>query len=148
MAAVKFANMAVVAFVLALIALAVTAQVEALPLSLTSLASSVSPSILSAGVEAHTICSECGLVLEAHSIDETSEWWTFASESNDNDPVRVGGPYNPLLTDGGLSTVISKPNGSSGKFLSSSLGKWQGRGANPDRNLIQAFKSIAIMSDR
>ncbi|KAF8037217.1 hypothetical protein BT93_B0200 [Corymbia citriodora subsp. variegata] len=95
-----------------------------------------------------TICSECGLVLEAHSIDETSEWRTFANESNDNDPVRVGGPYNPLLTDGGLSTVISKPNGSSGEFLNSSLGKWQGRGANPDRNLIQAFKSIAIMSDR
>lgn len=95
-----------------------------------------------------TICSECGLVLEAHSIDETSEWRTFANESNDNDPVRVGGPYNPLLTDGGLSTVISKPNGSSGEFLNSSLGKWQGRGTNPDRNLIQAFKSIAIMSDR
>lgn len=95
-----------------------------------------------------TICSECGLVLEAHTIDETSEWRTFANESNDNDPVRVGGPYNPLLTDGGLSTVIAKPNGSSGEFLNSSLGKWQGRGANPDRNLIQAFKSIAIMSDR
>lgn len=95
-----------------------------------------------------TICSECGLVLESHSIDETSEWRTFANESNDNDPVRVGGPYNPLLTDGGLSTLISKPNGSSGEYLNSSLGKWQGRGANPDRNLINAFKSIAVMSDR
>nr|DAD29617.1 TPA_asm: hypothetical protein HUJ06_031085 [Nelumbo nucifera] len=95
-----------------------------------------------------TVCSECGLVLEAHSIDETSEWRTFANESGDNDPVRVGGPSNPLLTDGGLSTVISKPNGASGDFLSSSLGRWQNRGSNPDRSLILAFKTIATMSDR
>ncbi|KAE8037198.1 hypothetical protein FH972_009808 [Carpinus fangiana] len=95
-----------------------------------------------------TVCSECGLVLEAHSIDETSEWRTFANESGDNDPVRVGGPSNPLLADGGLSTVISRPNGGSGDFLSSSLGRWQNRGSNPDRSLLQAFKAIATMSDR
>lgn len=95
-----------------------------------------------------TVCYECGLVLEAHSIDETSEWRTFANESGDNDPVRVGGPTNPLLGDGGLTTVISKPNGVSGDFLSSSLGRWQNRGSNPDRSLIQAFKTIATMSDR
>ncbi|KAG7033507.1 Transcription initiation factor IIB-2, partial [Cucurbita argyrosperma subsp. argyrosperma] len=95
-----------------------------------------------------TVCSECGLVLESHSIDETSEWRTFANESGDNDPVRVGGPTNPLLADGGLSTVIAKPNGTSGEFLSSSLGRWQNRGSNPDRGLILAFKTIATMSDR
>lgn len=95
-----------------------------------------------------TVCSECGLVLESHSIDETSEWRTFANESNDNDPARVGGPANPLLSDGGLSTVISKPNGTAGDYLSSSLGRWQNRGANPDRGLIQAFKTIATMADR
>ncbi|CAO2831699.1 unnamed protein product [Amaranthus hypochondriacus] len=95
-----------------------------------------------------TVCSECGLVLESHSIDETSEWRTFANESNDNDPVRVGGPSNPLLSDGGLSTVISKPNGTTGDYLSSSLGRWQNRGANPDRGLILAFKTIATMADR
>ncbi|KAG6632404.1 hypothetical protein CIPAW_13G157100 [Carya illinoinensis] len=95
-----------------------------------------------------TVCYECGLVLEAHSIDETSEWRTFANESGDNDPVRVGGPSNPLLADGGLSTVISRPNGASGDFLSSSLGRWHNRGSNPDRSLIQAFKAIATMSDR
>ncbi|RRT75140.1 hypothetical protein B296_00014558 [Ensete ventricosum] len=95
-----------------------------------------------------TVCSECGLVLEAHSIDETSEWRTFANESGDNDPVRVGGPTNPLLADGGLSTVISKPNGAQGEFLSSSLGRWQNRGSNPERSLILAFKTIATMADR
>ncbi|CAN1124683.1 Transcription initiation factor IIB-2 [Linum perenne] len=95
-----------------------------------------------------TVCSECGLVLESHSIDETSEWRTFANESGDTDPNRVGGPTNPLMADSGLSTVIAKPNGASGDFLSSSLGRWQNRGSNPDRGLIQAFKTIATMSDR
>ncbi|GAB4851627.1 Transcription initiation factor IIB-2 [Ancistrocladus abbreviatus] len=95
-----------------------------------------------------TVCSECGLVLESHSIDETSEWRTFANESNDNDPVRVGGPTNPLLTEGGLSTVISKPNGTTADFLSSSLGRWQNRGSNPERSLILAFMTIATMADR
>ncbi|KAL2239948.1 UNVERIFIED_CONTAM: Transcription initiation factor IIB-2 [Sesamum indicum] len=95
-----------------------------------------------------TVCSECGLVLEAHSIDETSEWRTFANETGENDPVRVGGPTNPLLADGGLSTVISKPNGLSADYLTSSLGRWQNRGSNPDRSIIQAFKTIATMADR
>ncbi|KAL2337784.1 hypothetical protein Fmac_012230 [Flemingia macrophylla] len=95
-----------------------------------------------------TVCSECGLVLESHSIDETSKWRIFANESGDNDPVRVGSPTNPLLTDGGLSTVIAKPNGGSDEFLSSSLGRWQNRGSNLDRALILAFKTIATMSNR
>ncbi|KAL0000011.1 hypothetical protein SO802_019613 [Lithocarpus litseifolius] len=98
-----------------------------------------------------TVCSECGLVLEAHSIDETSEWRTFANETGDNDPVRVGGASNPLLSDGGLSTVISsRPNNANGgsDFLGSGLGRWQSRGSNPDRLLLQAFKAIASMADR
>eukprot|EP00262_Sarcandra_glabra_P004787 TRINITY_DN16037_c1_g1_i1.p1 TRINITY_DN16037_c1_g1~~TRINITY_DN16037_c1_g1_i1.p1 ORF type:complete len:173 (+),score=23.53 TRINITY_DN16037_c1_g1_i1:142-660(+) len=95
-----------------------------------------------------TVCCECGLVLEAHSIDETSKWRTFANESGENDPVCVGGPSNPLLTDGGLSTVIAKPNGGQSDFLSSSLGRWQNRGSNPDRSLILALSTIAHMSER
>ncbi|AEC10009.1 putative transcription factor TFIIB, Cyclin-like superfamily [Arabidopsis thaliana] len=95
-----------------------------------------------------TLCSECGLVLESHSIDETSEWRTFANESSNSDPNRVGGPTNPLLADSALTTVIAKPNGSSGDFLSSSLGRWQNRNSNSDRGLIQAFKTIATMSER
>nr|GEV06965.1 transcription initiation factor IIB-2 [Tanacetum cinerariifolium] len=91
-----------------------------------------------------TICSECGLVLESHLIDETSEWRTFANEFGDNDPVRVGGPINILLIDGGLSTVICKPNGVTSDFLSSSLA----RRFNPDRSLILAFKTISTMCDR
>lgn len=92
------------------------------------------------------VCAECGLVLEQHSVDESSEWRTF-SDSSSSDPVRVGGPSNPLLTDGGLSTIISKPNGAQGDFMSS-LGRWQNRGSNPDRSLIIAFRSIGTMADR
>ncbi|KAE8726726.1 Transcription initiation factor IIB [Hibiscus syriacus] len=75
-----------------------------------------------------TVCSECGLVLELHSIDETTEWQIFANESVDNDLVRIGGPSNPLLVDVGLSIVISNPNGSSSEFFTSSLGRWQNHG--------------------
>ncbi|XP_057483889.1 transcription initiation factor IIB-like [Actinidia eriantha] len=87
------------------------------------------------------VCSECGLVLEAHSIDETSEWRTFADSADNHDPTRVGGPTSPLLSDGGLSTVISGPNGPS-------LARWHNHGSEADRSLIQAFKAIATMSDR
>ncbi|CAN8284704.1 unnamed protein product [Cochlearia groenlandica] len=93
-----------------------------------------------------TLCSECGLVLE-------SEWRIFANESSNTDPVRVGGVTNPLLADIALTTLIAKPNGSSGDFLSSSsssssLGRWQNRNSSLERCLIQAFKSIATLSDR
>lgn len=52
MAAVKFANMALVALVFAVIAVAATAQVEAPAPSPTNPASSVTPSFLSAAVGA------------------------------------------------------------------------------------------------
>ncbi|KAL7176653.1 hypothetical protein ACSBR2_030070 [Camellia fascicularis] len=60
-----------------------------------------------------TVCSECGLMLESHSIDETSEWRTFAP---DGGGVRSFCRRHSvlgvrLLTDGGLFTVFSKPNG-------------------------------------
>ncbi|GER25852.1 transcription initiation factor IIB [Striga asiatica] len=96
-----------------------------------------------------TTCSECGLVLESHAIDEKFEWRNFANESGDTDPVRVGGPSNPLLADGGLSTVISMPSGgAAGDSMTSSLGRWQSRGSNADRSLLLAFKTITTMADR
>lgn len=91
------------------------------------------------------ICSECGLVLEAHAVDETSEWRTFSNESANDDPVRVGGPLNPLLTDGGLTTVIARSNG---QEMPGNVRGWASRGANPDRSLINAFKTIGSMADR
>ena len=44
------------------------------------------------------------MVVEAHVIDERSEWRTFGDkEGRDGgaDPNRVGGPVNHLLSDGG-----------------------------------------------
>ncbi|KAK6127386.1 hypothetical protein DH2020_038868 [Rehmannia glutinosa] len=81
-----------------------------------------------------TVCSECGLVLEARSIDETSEWRTFADDSGDHDPNRVGGPVNPLLGDAALSTVISR--GANGSSADPSLARLQNRGGDRTGLLI------------
>jgi len=93
------------------------------------------------------ICTNCGLVLEARTIDESTEWRTFSnSDGNSQDPSRVGGPTNPLLRDGGLSTVIGK--GDSSGSAATALARLQHRGSNPDRNLISAFSAIGEMADR
>uniref|UniRef100_A0A2C9UKM6 Transcription factor TFIIB cyclin-like domain-containing protein n=1 Tax=Manihot esculenta TaxID=3983 RepID=A0A2C9UKM6_MANES len=103
-------------------------------------------------------CSDCKRLIERSSITPPATPSapnvltlltrppSGANESSDHDPNRV--PLNPLLGDGGLTTVISKTNGSSNELRSGSLGKWQSRGTNPDRGLIQAFNSIAAMADR
>ncbi|KNA20678.1 hypothetical protein SOVF_050140 [Spinacia oleracea] len=88
-----------------------------------------------------TVCSECGLVLESHSIDETSEWRTFSDSGNNADPNRVGGPTNPLLGDMALTTVISDTNGTFRKSTAASVDKKSNR-------LQSAFGTIATMADR
>lgn len=45
-------------------------------------------------------------------IDVGSEWRTFSNEANSNDPSRVGGPENSLLSGGDLSTMIGPATGS------------------------------------
>ncbi|KAK3286699.1 hypothetical protein CYMTET_5757 [Cymbomonas tetramitiformis] len=102
-------------------------------------------------VEAHAdgdlICEDCGLVLEARTIDESTEWRTFSnSDSTGADPARVGGPNNPLLRDGGLHTVIGK--GDSKDYTATALARLQDRESNPDRKLIKAFGEIAQMAER
>jgi hypothetical protein len=63
----------------------------------------------------------CGVVVEAHVIDERSEWRTFADkDGNGADPNRVGGPVNPLLSDGGMSTMIG-----GGKGVDHALVSWR-----------------------
>ncbi|KAK4481696.1 hypothetical protein RD792_012604, partial [Penstemon davidsonii] len=93
-----------------------------------------------------TVCSECGLVLESRSIDETSEWRTFADDSGD-DPNRVGVPVNPLLEDAALSTGISKGTKGS-NVLDASLTRLQCRVGDPDRVLYNGFSTISNMADR
>eukprot|EP00798_Chlamydomonas_sp_ICE-L_P013443 gene13443-19301_t len=92
------------------------------------------------------VCQNCGLVAEAHIIDERSEWRTFSdTDKNGADPNRVGGPTNALLEGGGLSTVIGKTLGDGG--VSYNLSRLHARSNNPDRNLIQAFKAIGEMCE-
>ncbi len=45
-------------------------------------------------------------------IDVGSEWRTFSNEKAGVDPSRVGGPENPLLSGGDLSTIIGPGTGS------------------------------------
>lgn len=45
-------------------------------------------------------------------IDVGSEWRTFSNEKASVDPSRVGGPENPLLSGGDLSTMIGPGTGS------------------------------------
>ena len=91
------------------------------------------------------LCTECGLVLEAHSVDETSEWRTFSNESSGADPARVGGPLNPLLSDGGLATMISNTGGSAD--LPGRRG-WASQATDPNRELNAAFSAIGDMAER
>ncbi|KAL5702107.1 hypothetical protein ACHQM5_027365 [Ranunculus cassubicifolius] len=98
-----------------------------------------------------TICLECGLVLEAYCIDDTSEWRTFSVDCNsaaDNDPNRVGYASNPLLDHTHLSTFISQTPKSSNSGLV--VPRWQTSvcSKNPDKNIIEGFEGIATMSER
>lgn len=47
-----------------------------------------------------TICTDCGLVIESHYIDEVPEWRIFSDRRSSNkDPKRVGESSN-ILSDG------------------------------------------------
>ncbi|OEL38181.1 Transcription initiation factor IIB [Dichanthelium oligosanthes] len=100
-----------------------------------------------------TICTECALVLDAHFIDEGTEWRNFADDGGgeDRDPSRVGGPNDAFLNNTPLDTRIVYNNGPQ---------KTQGDGGHalprmrinvgPDReqSLVEAFRAITDMADR
>lgn len=52
-----------------------------------------------------SVCSECGLVVNADPIDHGPEWRAFSS-SERQDRSRVGSPKTELMHDKGLSTTI------------------------------------------
>ncbi|KAJ8726123.1 hypothetical protein PYW07_000821 [Mythimna separata] len=95
------------------------------------------------------ICSECGLVVGDRVIDVGSEWRTFSNEKSGVDPSRVGGPENPLLSGGDLSTIIGPGRGDA-SFDSFGVSKYQNRRniSSTDRALINAFREISTMADR
>ena len=97
----------------------------------------------------------CGLVAEAHAIDERMEWRTFANEGdtrgNAADPNRVGGPTNPLLKDG-LTTSIQE-GAKGGGALASALQRTAARAAagapghESDRALLDGMRRIGRLTD-
>ncbi|XP_050220972.1 transcription initiation factor IIB-like [Mercurialis annua] len=94
-----------------------------------------------------TICTDCGLVLDHHFIDQTCEWRTFAdSEKDDHDPNRVGNVSNPLLSHGNLSTtIVAKP----GQKLADEFNRKNHDSlTNPDKVLTEGFESISRMAER
>lgn len=82
-------------------------------------------------------------------IDVGSEWRTFSNEKSGVDPSRVGGPENPLLSGGDLSTIIGPGRGDA-SFDSYGVSKYQNRRtiSSTDRALINAFREINTMADR
>ncbi|CAH2044927.1 unnamed protein product [Thlaspi arvense] len=99
-----------------------------------------------------TICTECGLVMEAFLIEVREEYRTFANDDGgDRDPHRVGAPTNPLLKSGGLSTIIDKrteKTSSVSKADLSDLFRTQNLVKNSEEDLIvKACKEIKRMTD-
>eukprot|EP00775_Hariotina_reticulata_P013110 gene13110-13238_t len=94
------------------------------------------------------VCKGCGLVAEAHIIDERSEWRTFGDkEKEGDDPSRVGAAANPLMDDAGLSTGIGKlPGGAGGAY--SSLVRLHNRQNLSDRAMQTASREISSTCER
>ena len=103
-----------------------------------------------------TVCTDCGLVVEADSVDRGPEWRAFDAADRDS-KSRVGAPTTKLMHDKGLSTNIGwQDRDGYGKSLSSSqrermrrLRTWNERFRTRDskeRNLKQALGEIDRMA--
>jgi len=89
------------------------------------------------------ICSECGLVVGDRVIDVGSEWRTFSNEKSGVDPSRVGGPENPLLSGGDLSTIIGPGTGSA-SFDAFGAPKYQNRRTmSSSKSICTSINNIA-----
>ncbi|CAI9087869.1 OLC1v1022054C1 [Oldenlandia corymbosa var. corymbosa] len=99
-----------------------------------------------------TICRECGAVMESWYIDETAEYRTFQNDwGNDHDPVRVGGPTNPLLAQaGGLFTRVSKAPANKNSDIGDNLSRLPSRSVRDhDYDRLQAsLSAIGEMAER
>ncbi|QHS17061.1 transcription initiation factor IIB [Halopenitus persicus] len=103
-----------------------------------------------------TVCSDCGLVVEADSVDRGPEWRAFDSREKD-EKSRVGAPTTNTMHDKGLSTNIDwRDQDAYGRSLSGRqrqkmqrLRKWNERFRTRDskeRNLKQALGEIDRMA--
>ncbi len=103
-----------------------------------------------------TVCSECGLVITADSVDRGPEWRAFDSREKDQ-KSRVGAPTTNTMHDKGLSTNIDwRDKDAYGNSLGARqrqkmqrLRKWNERFRTRDskeRNLKQALGEIDRMA--
>jgi len=93
------------------------------------------------------VCGNCGLVLGDRIVDTRSEWRTFASDENGDDPSRVGAAADPLLNGSQLDTVISARDGYSGRAKDLSRAQTKSASSKADQNLVTAYKEIGAMSE-
>jgi transcription initiation factor TFIIB len=102
------------------------------------------------------VCQDCGLVVEADTVDRGPEWRAFDSNERD-EKSRVGAPTTNMMHDQGLSTNIGWQNKDAyGNSLSSNqrqkmqrLRTWNERFRTRDskeRNLKQALGEIDRMA--
>ncbi|MES3162465.1 MAG: TFIIB-type zinc ribbon-containing protein, partial [Halorubrum sp.] len=103
-----------------------------------------------------TVCTDCGLVVEADSVDRGPEWRAFDSREKD-EKSRVGAPTTNTMHDKGLSTNIDwRDKDAYGRSLGARqrqkmqrLRKWNERFRTRDskeRNLKQALGEIDRMA--
>ena len=103
-----------------------------------------------------SVCADCGLVVEADSVDRGPEWRAFDSREKD-EKSRVGAPTTNTMHDKGLSTNIDwRDKDAYGNSLGSRqrekmqrLRKWNERFRTRDskeRNLKQALGEIDRMA--
>jgi transcription initiation factor TFIIB len=103
-----------------------------------------------------TVCSECGLVITADSVDRGPEWRAFDAREKDQ-KSRVGAPTTNTMHDKGLSTNIDwRDKDAYGNSLGARqrqkmqrLRKWNERFRTRDskeRNLKQALGEIDRMA--
>jgi len=103
-----------------------------------------------------SVCADCGLVVEADSVDRGPEWRAFDSREKD-EKSRVGAPTTNTMHDKGLSTNIDwRDKDAYGRSLGARqrqkmqrLRKWNERFRTRDskeRNLKQALGEIDRMA--
>jgi transcription initiation factor TFIIB len=113
-------------------------------------------SLVSDEEHAETVCTDCGLVVEADEIDRGPEWRAFDASERD-EKSRVGAPTTKMMHDEGLSTNIGwQDRDAYGKELSARqrrrmrrLRTWDERFRtkdSKDRNLKQALGEIDRMA--
>ncbi|MCO5587931.1 hypothetical protein L7F22_041884 [Adiantum nelumboides] len=88
-----------------------------------------------------SVCTECGLVMESHIVDERPEWRVFEGDDS-SDKIRVGAPSSLLTDSNDLHIHIDKAPPSIVRLESHAS-------TSPhSKRLALAFKEIRRLADR